>query len=152
MKTREFVSGIPMLALGALIACSTASSMVEAAEKGSAKEVARKVDETGTAIKNYTVQQKDEAVKQAKSALDDADARIHRLERKLDADWDKMDAAARKKARATLDTLRKERDDLGEWYGGLKHSSAESWDQVKDGFAKSYDVLKESFAKARKEF
>jgi len=39
-----------------------------------------------------------------------------------------------------------------EWYGGLKHSSAESWEQVKTGFVKSYEVLKESFAKARKGF
>ena len=55
-------------------------------------------------------------------------------------------------ARATLDALRRQRNELAEWYGGLKHSSAESWEQVKAGFVKSYEVLRESFAKARKEF
>ncbi len=61
-----------------------------------------------------------------------------------------MDQAARRKARATLNALRRERNEVAEWYGGLKHGSAESWEQVKAGFLKSYQALKESFAKARK--
>jgi hypothetical protein len=97
------------------------------------------------------VEQRDEAIKKAKTALDDLDARIRRMERKLDGEWERMDQGARKKARATLDTLRRERNEAAEWYGGLKHSSAESWEQVKAGFVKSYEVLRQSFAKARKE-
>jgi hypothetical protein len=38
-------------------------------------------------------------------------------ERKLDSDWDRMDQAARKKARATLAALRRERNEVAEWYG-----------------------------------
>jgi hypothetical protein len=98
------------------------------------------------------VAQRDEATKSAKAALDDMDAGIRRLERKLEREWDQMDAAARKKARATLDALRRERNELAEWYGGLKYSSAEAWDEVKSGFAKSYDDLKGAFGKARKAF
>jgi hypothetical protein len=120
--------------------------------KSAAKDIARKADETGQAIKNYTVAQRDEAIKNAKAALDDADRRIDRMERKLDSEWERMDQAARKRGRATLDALRRERNEAAEWYGGLKHSSAESWEQVKTGFVKSYEGLKESFAKARKGF
>ena len=91
-------------------------------------------------------------MKQAKAALDDADARMRRLERKLDADWDKMDQAARERARVTRDAMRRERNELAEWYGGLKHGSSDAWDNVKSGFAKSYDALRKSLAKARKDF
>jgi hypothetical protein len=141
------------LALGALLAGSLLSLAAETpADKTTAKDVSSKAKETGRAIKDYTVAQRDEAVKQAKAALDDADARIRRLERRLDNDWDKMDEAARKHARATLDALRRERNELAEWYGGLKHSSSEAWEEVKSGFAKSYDALKKSFTRARKEF
>ncbi len=153
MKTRISAFSIRALALGALLAVSPLSFAAETSGgKTTAKDVSRKVDETGQAIKNYTVAQRDEAIKQAKSALDDLDARIRRLERKLDNEWDRMDQAARKKARATLNGLRRERNEAAEWMGGLKHSSAESWEQVKAGFVKSYEVLKESFAKARKQF
>ena len=135
-----------VFALSALLAVSPFSLAAEApGGKTTAKDVSR-------TIKDYTVAQRDEAIKSAKAALDDADAGIRSIERKLDNDWDKMDQAARKKARATLNALRRERNELAEWYGGLKHSSAESWEQVKAGFVKSYEVLRESFAKARKEF
>jgi hypothetical protein len=139
--------------LGTLLAASPMSFAAEpSGSKSKAKDIAKKADETGQAIKNYTVAQRDEAIRNAKAALDDADRRINRMERKLDSEWERMDQAARKRARATLDALRRERNEAAEWYGGLKHSSAESWEQVKTGFVKSYEVLKESFAKARKGF
>ncbi len=153
MKTRISAFSARALALGALLTVSPLSLAAETpASKTTAKDVSRKVDETGQAIKNYTLAQRDEAIKQAKAALDDLDTRISRMERKLDNEWDRMDQAARKKARATQKALRRERNEVAEWYGGLKHSSAESWEQVKAGFVKSYEVLKESFAKARKQF
>ncbi|SRR6266496_341069 len=151
MKVRTIAFSVRALALGALLAGSPLSSAAEApGNKATAKDIAREADETGQAIKNYTVAQRDEAVKKAKAALDDLDGRVGRMERKLDGEWDRMDQAARRKARATLNALRRERNEVAEWYGGLKHGSAESWEQVKAGFLKSYQALKESFAKARK--
>ena len=149
MKIRRFV----FPALAALLAASPLSLAAEPpSNKTTAKDLSRKAGETGRAMKDYTVAQRDEAIKQAKAALDDVDGRIRRMERKLDTEWDKMDQAARRRSRAALNALRRERGELAEWYGGLKHSSAESWDQVKAGFVKSYEVLRQSFAKARKEF
>jgi hypothetical protein len=152
MKTRTIAFSVRALALGTLLAASPLSFAAEPSGKSTAKDIAKKADETGQAIKHYTVAQRDEAIKNAKAALDDADRRIDRMERKLDSEWGRMDQVARKRARATLDALRRERNEAAEWYGGLKHSSAESWEQVKTGFVKSYEVLKESFAKARKGF
>jgi hypothetical protein len=153
MKTRTIAFSVRALALGTLLAASPLSFAAEpSGNKSTAKDIAKKADETSRAIKNYTVAQRDEAIKNAKAALDDADRRIDRMERKLDSEWERMDQATRKRARATLDALRRERNEAAEWYGGLKHSSAESWEQVKTGFVKSYEVLKESFAKARKGF
>ncbi len=151
MKIRTLAFSAQALALGALLAVSPLCVAADASGgKATAKDVSKKAGETGKAIKDYTVAQRDEALKQAKAALDDVDARIRRMERKLDNEWDKMDKAARRNSRSTLNALRRERGELAEWYGGLKHSSAESWEQVKAGFVKSYETLKESFAKARK--
>src|SRR5712691_9052730 len=153
MKIRMFAFWVRTLALGALLAVSPLSFSAEASgSKATAKDVSKKAGETGKAIKDYTVAQRDEAIKQAKAGLDDVDARIRRMERKLDNEWERMDQAARRRSRAALNALRRERGELAEWYGGLKHSSAESWEQVKAGFVKSYEVLRQSFAKARKEF
>ena len=137
---------LPAIAFSALVAVSPWSL---AAEAPAGKTTAQDVSKT---IKGYTVTQRDAAVKSAKAALDELDASIERLERKLESDWDKMDQAARRKARAALDALRRQRNEAAEWYGGLKHSSKEAWDEVKDGFAKSYDALSGAFSKARKAF
>jgi hypothetical protein len=150
MMIRTFSFVTRSLTLGALLAVSPLSPAAE--PSGTTANISKKADEAGRAIKDYTVVQRDDAIKNAKAGLDDLDRRIGRLERKLDNEWEQMDQAARKKARAALNALRRERNDTAEWYGGLKHSSAESWEQVKAGFVKSYEVLKESFAKARKQF
>ncbi len=63
-----------------------------------------------------------------------------------------MDQAARKKARATLEDIRKQRNDLSEWYGGMQHSTSKAWLEIKSGFVKSFEILQQSFDKAQKEF
>jgi hypothetical protein len=137
------------IAIGVLMATSP---WTLAAEGTTTKDISKKAAETGRAIKDYTVEQRDEAVKSAKASLDEMDASIRRLERKLESDWDRMDEAARRKARAALDALRRQRNEVAEWYGGLKYSSAVAWDEVKTGFSKSYDAMRGAFGKARKAF
>ena len=123
-----------------------------AGDKTTGKDVGKKIDETAQTIKNYSAEQRDEALKSAKSVLADADARIDLLESEMHRNWDKMDASARKHAQETMRTLRRQRQDLSQSYGELKRSSANAWDEVKGGFAKSYDALRDSFSKAAKEF
>lgn len=116
------------------------------------KDVREKAVDAVQAIKNYSVNQRDEAVKKAKAALDDMDVRIDSMESQLNKKWQQMDQSARKKARATLTALRKQRNEAAEWYGGLKHSSSKAWEDVKKGFLKSYNELRDSFDKAHSEF
>lgn len=127
MTIRIAAFSVRALALGALLAVPPLPLAAEPpGSKTTAKDVSRKVGDAGKAIKDYAVAQRDEAIKQAKAALEDADRRIGRMERKLDSEWERMDQAARQKARATLRALRRERNELAEWYGGLKHGSAEA--------------------------
>ena len=141
-----------ILRAGAVALAFAAMPLLSIANETSAKDVGKKFDEAGTAIKDYSVEQRDEAVKSAKAALDDLDAKINRLAADIDAQWDKLDASARKKAYESMDRLRRERNDAAEWLGALKHSSKEAWGDVKHGFSKSYDTLASSFAKAKEEF
>ncbi len=135
-----------------VLALACALPTLVAAENDNAKEVGRKLDEAGAAIKDYTVEQRDEAVKNAKSALEQLDSNINRLAADIDARWDKLDSGAREKAYDSMDRLRKERNDAAEWVGGLKHSSKEAWGEVKDGFARSYDSLVATLRRAKDEF
>lgn len=116
------------------------------------KTAGQKIDETAQSIKNYSAEQRDDALKSAKKVLADADARIDHFESEVSKNWDKMNASARKHAQETLQAMRRQRQDLSQSYGELKRSSATAWEEVKGGFSKSYDALRDSFSKAAKEF
>jgi hypothetical protein len=124
----------------------------KAGDKSGQKEVTQEVKEGFEAIKNYSAEQRDEAVKKGKIAMDRLDASIQGMEDRLEKKWGQMDQAAREKARSAIQSLRKKRTELAEWYGGMKHSSANAWEDVKKGFLDSYDSLSKAFDKAVKSF
>jgi hypothetical protein len=158
MKAQEFTNAVLVLVSAGLFAIAPASSLraqtgaKTASPSTSMSEVKHDVADTAQAIKNYTVKQKDEAVKKAREALDDLDARIDRMQTRLDKKWNQMSQGAREKALATERGLRKERTEAAEWYGGLKHSSAKAWGDVKSGFVKSYEALADAVHKAEREY
>jgi BMFP domain-containing protein YqiC len=133
-----------------LVVGSVSFAAQTSAEK--TKDVKEKVTEAAEAIKNYSFDQRDKAIVKAKAALADLDARIDRMESRLNKRWDQMDQSTRKKAIDTLTALRKQRNEVAEWYGGLKHSSGNAWEDVKKGFLKSYQELRDAFDRAHSQF
>ena len=73
------------------------------------------------------------------------------MQKIVDEKWQNMSKATQEKTRETLDTLRKKREDLAEWLGGLRYSSKEAWEDVKKGFADSYDRMERAFEEASKD-
>ena len=63
-----------------------------------------------------------------------------------------MDRAARLQATLDLSALRKERNDVAEWCGGLKHSSGLAWEDVISGSLKSVQGFRDAFSKAYRDF
>ena len=153
MKTQELRKTSLMFITVIFFAIGSVSFAAQTStNETSTKDVKEKVADASQAIKNYSVNQRDEAVKKAKAALDDIDLRIDSMESQINKKWRQMDQSSRKKSRDTLTALRKQRNEVAEWYGGLKHSSSNAWEDVKKGFLKSYRDLRDSFDKAHSEF
>ena len=152
------VSRLSMLALAAFAVAAPIPSLAQSAPRAAASEAPRKGDikqdigDSLDALKNYSAAQKDEAVKKAKAALDEIDARVSAIEGRIETHWNRMSRAGRQEAQATLKSLRRQRIELAQWYGGIEHSSTQAWDEVKRGFAESYRALSESLSKAKKKF
>ncbi len=136
----------------ALLALASAAFAEPTANKPTAEEVKTKVAQAVDAIERYSLVQRDEAVKNAKTALDDLDARIARMESEAGAKWDQMDQTARRNMEASLTALRKQRNQVAEWYGGMQHSSDKAWEDVKKGFLNSYHELQRTFDQIQKKF
>ena len=154
MKTLKTASVSSMLITAAMIFISAISFAGQKAgdDKATSKDVKQETMEAIETIKKYTVEKKDEAVREVKIVLEDLDVRIDRMQSRVENNWNEMDQASREKAKKTLQALRKKRNELSEWYGGLKHSSADAWDHVKKGFVDGYEALAGAFDKAENEF
>lgn len=116
------------------------------------KAVGKEVKEAVEAIKEYSAEQKDEAVKKGKAVLDNLDDHIEQLEARMKKDWDRMGDSARKTAKTSLESIQKQRDEMAKWVGSMKQSSSGAWEEVKKGFVESARSLSESFDKAADQF
>lgn len=155
MKKQNTTMIVSILSAAVLIigwAVPSASQQTADQNSATATDVKQETLEAVEALKKYSIEEKDNAVKEVKLILEDLDARIDRMQSRVEKKWDEMDQASRDKAKETLQALRKKRNELSEWYGGLKHSSADAWDQVKMGFAEGYEALASAFDKAENEF
>ena len=142
-------AAVAWILLGPAMTVSAASG--EAEEKTSAEAVEQEVEEALHAIRDYSAEQRDQALTKARKALNELDARIDDMEQDLREGWSDLDRAARKQTRETLRGLREQRNEIAEWYGGMKHGSREAWDRMKTGFLESWDRLEEAFLEAREE-
>jgi hypothetical protein len=139
------MKGFGMTAILLIAATFLVTSPVKPASPPAAEEVTRNTPPSHA-------DDRSETVGKIKDALEELDAQIARLERELRRTWAEMEPLARDAADAAMLRLRERRTELAEWYGGLKHSSAEAWEHVKKGFQDSYRAMASAFEKAKEEF
>ena len=115
------------------------------------KEMKQEVGQAFKSIENYSAAEKDKALDKTRGALADVDARIDDMENRSAAKWHSMSETARKKEQAALRELKRERIKVAEWYGSMKNSSAETWEDTKKAFLKSTDALSDAFNKTEQQ-
>ena len=111
-------------------------------------EIGQKASETGEAIKDYTIEKKNEAVAQAKKLTADLDAKIKDLE----AEASKQTWEAKAKAQAQLRDLKAKRAAASRKASDLGKATKASWERAKEGFADAYRDLATAYEKAAAEF
>lgn len=121
-----------------------------ASARASSENPKEEVKEAAEAIGNYTVEQKDEAVAESKELMEKLDDKISVWESKMDANWADLKESSKENYRKSLREMRQQRNELSEWYGSMKHSSGEAWDEVKDGFSSTYDGLVDAYSDSEK--
>ena len=154
MKTPKAATAVSMLIAAVIILVPVLSlaGQADQVNNTTSKDVKQETAEAIQAIKNYSFEQRDKAVKEVKAVLADLDGRIDRMQSRVEKKWNEMDQSTREQVRNTLKMLREKRNKLSEWYGGLQHSSAGAWTHVKEGFIEGYESVASAFDKAEDEF
>ena len=124
-----------------------------AAAQTSTKDVTQKAGETGDAIKNYTVDKKNDAVAYGKKLVSDLDVKIKDLEIQLSRDVSAAGADAKRQVNE-LRQLKTIRAETAKKLDEMGRASSESWNSAKQAFADSYKDLQKAYddaiAKVRK--
>lgn len=117
----------------------------------SSGDISKEIGHTVDAIRSYSAERRTEAAANAKRAANDLDRQMERLQQQTDLGWARMSQASRARSQATMADLRKRRNALAEWMGGMRHGSNAAWTEVRDGFVKSYHELADAIRKAGNE-
>lgn len=108
--------------------------------------------ETMNALGSYTAEQRDKALKAGRNTLDAMDDRLEKMQAWTQEHWASMSEEAREQRSKTLEAMRRQRNEVAEWYGAMKHGSASAWDSTKQGFMKSYEKLQNTYRGAMDSF
>lgn len=118
----------------------------------SARRVRKHFGKTVEAIRDYSSQQRDKAMNKAAKSLEELDSRLDAMEEALYEKWDQMDRETRDSCRKALREFRAQRGRVAEWYGAMRYSSENAWENMKEGFLDSYREIKESLERAAGSF
>jgi len=125
-----------------------AAAAPHATAQTTSKDVAQKASETGQAIKEYTVEKKDEAVAHAKRATAELEAKIKELE----AQAAKQTGEIKARSQAQIKELKAKRTKASQKATELGRATKASWERAKEGFADAYRDLAAAYDKAAAEF
>lgn len=114
-------------------------------------DIGKEIGHTVDAIRTSSAERRAEALANARRAADDLDRQMERLQQQTDRAWARMSRASQARSQVTMANLRKRRNALAEWTGGMRHSSNAAWGEVRDGFVKNYHELADAIRKASEE-
>ncbi len=141
-----FLDTLRAAGLAALLAMPAAAQETDALT--TADEVRAEISDAMDAIAAYSEQERDQALAEAREALNRLDAEIERREQALRENWSEMSDAARETAEARLRDLRQARNRLGERYGALESGASSAWDELKTGFSDAWTAFSEAWSAA----
>jgi len=141
MRVRAISSMVVTLGLLAV-------SALPAQAQTTGKDVAQKASETGQAIRDYSVEKKDEAAAHAKKITADLEAKIKDLE----AQAAKQTGEVKARSQAQLKELKAKRAKASQKASELGRATKASWEKAKEGFADAYRDLASAYDRAAAEW
>lgn len=141
-----------LLAPGAALASGDDDKAMSGKPSVSYEEVKQSFDVAVEKLLAYSVEQRDEALNEARKALDTADAKIETMQDQLDRKWASMSDKARANAREAMRDVEDSRQRIERWYGNMEQSSSTAWGDIQKGFSEAFDVLGEAIERASARF
>ena len=141
-----------LLLAATLMMVTTATSWAQSTTEGTPnikqpdqENVSAQMRDTWEAFKNFSVEQKNEAVEMARRALANLDEEIDEAQKEIDRGWQNLSQEARLEKQETLSELKDEREELQAEYQELQAASADNWEEAKHRFGSAWQSTKQAW-------
>jgi hypothetical protein len=115
------------------------------------EDVRAEISEAMEAVADYSDQERDQAVAEAREAMTRLDAELDRRGAALRDNWSDLSESARDSATERLRELREARNALGERYGALQTGAASAWGDLTTGFSDAWKSFADAWDAADEE-
>ena len=139
-----------LLAAATLMLVTTATAWAETEGVPNVKtpepeKVETQMEETLDDIQSYSVEQKNEAMRVARHAIDDLDQQITLLQGDINSQWRDLSQDARLHKQDALTALKEQQAQLETRYQALQNASEDNWDAAKVKFQQSWEAAKQGW-------
>lgn len=141
-----------LLFAAALMMATTASSWADDVTEGvpnvkqpDQENVQVQMRETWESIKQFSAEQKDQALAALRQAMAALDEDIDNARANADENWENLSREARQKKEQALDEMGDRREDLDDEYQDLKAASADNWEAAKARFGGAWEKTKDAW-------
>lgn len=139
---RNFLNAALVVLTGSIL---FAASLVQAS---SHEDMKKEVNEAAAAIGDYSVEQKDKAVAEAKEMMSELDRKWDETEASMKENWDGLKESSKENYELSKKEYNEQRRELSEWLDKMQDSSAGAWEETKKGFTEAHDSLSSSWERA----
>ena len=139
-----------LLAAATLMLVTTAAAWAETegvphVKTPEPEKVETQMEENLDDIQEFTVEQKNEAMRAARHALDDLDRQITLMQGDIDSRWQELSQQARLQKQSAMADLKAQRKQLETRYQELQQAGADNWDAAKVKFRESWEAAKQGW-------
>ncbi|MFP1677162.1 hypothetical protein ACLD02_00615 [Alloalcanivorax sp. C16-2] len=138
----------------ALMLATTANSWAQDATDGvpnikqpDQENIQTQMRDTWETIKQFSADQKDQALAALRHAMDALDEDIDQASERIDENWQDMSQDARLKKQEALSELKEQRETLQTRYQQLEASSGDNWEAAKARFGGAWESTKDAWSK-----
>ena len=139
-----------LLAAATLMLVTTATAWAETegvpiVKTPEPEKVETQMEETLDDIQNYSVEQKNQAMRVARHAIDDLNQQITLLQGDINSQWRDLSQDARLQKQEALTALKEQQAQLETRYQALQNASEDNWDAAKVKFQQSWEAAKQGW-------
>ena len=139
-----------LLAAATLMLVTTATAWAETEGVPNVKtpepeKVETQMEETLDDIQSYSVEQKNQAMRVARHAIDDLNQQITLLQGDINSQWRDLSQDARLQKQEALPALKEQQAQLEARYQALQNASEDNWDAAKVKFQQSWEAAKQGW-------